>query len=317
MPLNGATVRFRSIYTTGDSSPSMFLYYNQKDKKYKFKDHSTGMGGDAYDIASYYLQTTNYGETLKTIKNDYDKYVSEYGPYISSPKLQTSHVNKGLGCNYEVCEFSDKHYNFWSERIKMDEDILLNFNILALENFSLYSKENDLVKERYSSERGELLLGFFSNAGDLAKIYQPNRAEYKFINLEKGFYFGYDQLLWGMRTDTCLILSGPRDALVTYNLPGLLVDVICGTSESALMDSETINKIKSDYPYIFTLFDNDSTGKKGMKRYQEVYGIDYLSLKNVDNAQDISKAVDMYSPQHVARELIISLNNKRNAGNTV
>ena len=73
--LSGQSLKIKSIFNSKDKVPSMCIYTDSKGI-YKFKDFSSGYGGDNLDLVLHLFGLQNRGQAAMKIINDYNIYVS-------------------------------------------------------------------------------------------------------------------------------------------------------------------------------------------------------------------------------------------------
>jgi hypothetical protein len=71
--LSGQDIKIKSLFNPNDKTPSMCIYV-AKNGVYKFKDFSTGKGGDAVTLVKELLQF-NYHKASQIIIETYNDYV--------------------------------------------------------------------------------------------------------------------------------------------------------------------------------------------------------------------------------------------------
>jgi hypothetical protein len=79
------------------------------------------------------------------------------------------------------------------------------------------------------------------------------------------------------------------------------IETIAPDSENTIVPRNLLNKITSNYTKTFVLFDNDQPGINSMKKYQEMYGFDYIIL---DMEKDLSDSVKKYGIEKVRGTLL-------------
>jgi hypothetical protein len=152
-----------------------------------------------------------------------------------------------------------------------------------------------------------LVYGYFKNDGSLYKIYQPYVKSHKFIKV-KDYLQGSEQL---NGKKILVICSSLKDGL-TLKCMGANVDVLVPDSENTLLKEDIIKSLKNRYDKIVTIFDNDDAGVAAMKKYKEVYNIEYVYF-NIE--KDIADAVKMKGQSFVKERLMCAIDKKLNNGN--
>ena len=148
-----------------------------------------------------------------------------------------------------------------------------------------------------------MIYGYYRKDGLLYKIYQPNVKEHKFIKV-KDYLQGSEQL--NDESNCLLICSSLKDAMTIKSL-GITCNIIVPDSENTVIKPEIIENLKSRYEYVFTLFDNDEAGINAMRKYKELYDLDYVYF-NLE--KDVADAVKFHG-KDVVKEKLVPLINKK------
>lgn len=295
--LDGRIVRLHS-FINNDSTPSLYLYC--KNGKYLWKDHSADKGGGPIDLVMA-KEGLAFKDVAKLIIKDYNKFLetNEYKPNIIT-REKTEYT---LDYNYGIRPFQEQDKNFWFNRFNITSKLLNRFYIRPLEWFQLSKVYQDNAIS-YPRVENELMYGYFNQLGELYKVYRPFYKKLKFINL-KHYIQGYDQL---QGHDILIICSSMKDLLVIASLD-LPIDVVAPNSETTTFTKEEIEIFKSEYKYIFTLFDSDIPGMKSMMKYKNLFDIDFIYIPY---EKDIAEFMEKSGKNIVKLEFIIRLNKKLN-----
>lgn len=303
--LNGQNLKLRS-FINSDTTPSLCLF--QQKGVYRWKDFSSGEGGSAVDlvICKHFHETgefLDYIPACKKIVQDYNEYVKIHGIF-KAEKIESHTLTYEMSAKFEVKPWGELDDEFWYNRYGIRESHAKKFNIYPLRSYQLQKTYAEYVKT-YPEITGEYIYGYFTESGELYQIYQPYVKEMKFIKLKRCIQ-GLDQAV-GVY-DILIIGSCLKDIAVGDTL-GLHVEWIAPPSESTLLGVEEIKQLRTKYKYIFTLFDNDDPGIKAMKRYQNLYDIDYIIFPY---EKDLSDCREVHGFNFLKRELIIRINKKLN-----
>lgn len=276
--LDGRTIRIYSIFNT-ESTPSMYLYI--KNEKYRWKDHSSGQGGDAVDLVRAIMnreksllgqEEISLAVAIVEIRQSYEAWRILNEKFIPVP-LEVEHYAYKLVSQYDAKEEALDYEDIrWWGLFGISQPLLDRYNVISLERYRL-GKLCDGGVVWYSWNSHKYSYGFFSRDCELLKIYNPENIDFKHINLSKTI-IGRDQLNH-LRNRTLIICSSMKDMLVLKSMD-LSVDVIAPMGEKALISAEDISCLKSMYDNIFTLFDNDKAGLQAMILYKSVYNIDFI-----------------------------------------
>jgi hypothetical protein len=297
--LSGQDVKIHSLFNPKDKTPSMCVFFHQKDSKYYFKDFSTGKGGTAIKLIQE-LFKENIKEASGRVISDYNQFVLTHNGTehaISEFKVRSKY--KVVSTHIRSWMTQDKI--FWSQ-YGISSKLLETYNVCPLESYRMEKTEDGELKSLEIT--GAFIYGYYKKNGELYKIYQPKVKEHKFIKISSHLQ-GYDQL---EGHPYLLICSSLKDML-TVKAIGLKIDVVAPDSENTLISQDMIENLETKYKKIITLFDNDTAGIAAMKKYKELYGFEYVYL---DMEKDVADAVKKYGQSPVFVKLIPAINKKLN-----
>lgn len=280
--LEGQSVKIKSIFNPKDTDPSMIIFFSDQDGIYRFKDFSSGQYGDAIDIAvnMYDLadRQLGYRKVIELFKDD-----TEIPKTINNFQKETREIG-----SYQLRKWCGYDEHFWKQ-FGITGAFLKKYNIKPIKTYTVKSSKGDQVQELEFNLT--LCYGYFTNSGELYKIYQPNKKTAKFLKV-KEFTQGEEQITYNKK---CLIIaSSLKDIGAFQALKFNDIDLIAPDSENVTITQQQIDKYRQHYQYIFTMFDNDVAGMKAMKKYQELYGIPYIYF-NVE--KDIAECVKQHGIQ--------------------
>ncbi len=304
-PLNGQLVKIRS-FINSDSTPSLCLF--PKNGIYRWKDFSSGEGGSHVDLVITIAKNCglklNYIQACRKIVEQYNAYIKEHGIFKPST-VEAELTDYDLKADYEIVEWQDTDTMFWKDRFTLDEDDLCYFNVYPLKWYQL-SKQYLTHTQTYKKVEDTNIYGYFTDQGDLYQIYQPYNDNMKFIKLMK-YIQGLDQLELGVHK-IVIIGASLKDiaCCAKLNLP---IQFIAPPSESTFLSAEDIEFLKAEFEFVFTLFDNDAAGIRAMKRYKELYDIDYIYIPF---EKDTAEIMENCGADVLKYELITRVNKKIN-----
>lgn len=254
-----------------------------KRRKYEFKDFSSGYKGDAVELVKL-LFNMSYYDAVEKILFDYGKRsldaVQEYDLNVEE---------KFKVVNYKERLWSQDDVNFWIP-FGIGKTVLTKYYVKPLSEFILSRDGNEI------RIRGSLIYGYFKTNGELYKIYQPNKKDYKFFNVIP-YVQGLEQLTYN--ASTLVISSSLKDMMALDGL-NLDTEAVAPNSESCLLDRSVLSALVLKYDKIVTLFDNDAAGHKSMVKYEEMYGIPgiYLNL-----SKDLSDSIKEFGAKKTKQYL--------------
>ena len=269
--LNGQNVQIKSVFHPTEKTPSMYVFVDKS--QYKFKDFSTGKGGNKIDIVKE-LFNLDYSKAIFKMTEDYNKFIIEKGEYSQSTiKPEAKYKVDGV----MVREWNNDDKQFWLQ-FNIGEDILDEYNVVALEFYDMVKEDNRItIKQPY-------IYAYWNKEGEVYKIYQPRNKKFKFIKV-KPHLQGLDQLKYNQ--PYLVICSSLKDAMCLKQF-GYNLEVIAPDSENTVIKPYIIENLKKKYKKVVTLFDNDVAGHTAVGKYQELYDIKGTWL---DSSKDIADLV--------------------------
>ena len=289
--LHGQDVKIKSLFNPAERTPSMVIYF--KNGVYKFTDFSTGRFGTAKDLVMQ-LFDLSMSEAHSKILEDYTKFGKNA---YSLPSLTEE-------SRFQVSSFNTRAWNeldakFWTQ-FGIGSSLLSLYNVRPLESYTM-SKETpegtvDIVT------KAQYVYGYFKANGELYKIYQPKRTEFKFLNV--GSYIqGSEQLLYSK--PTLIICSSLKDIMSLMAL-GLDVEAVAPNSENTMLPKNVITAYMCKYKKILTLFDNDKAGDLAMTKYEEIFGIRGVYLNLSKDLSDSVRDFGILKTKQCLKPLIIN-----------
>jgi hypothetical protein len=260
--LDGQSLKIKSMFNKEDKDPSMVIFLAD-DNLYRFKDFSSGLYGDAIDIVLHIYNLPDrqlaYRKVLELFKDD----TTVESTVIHIPEIKEI-------SNFETRKWNNADAAYWKQ-FGIGGTFLKLYNIKPLEKYTIKITRGDI--ERNMDFEQNMCYGYFNNAQELCKIYQPNRSKAKFLKV-KEFVQGEEQITFNKK---CLIIaSSLKDIGAFQSLKFKDIDLIAPDSENVTITQSQITKYQSHYEYIFTMFDNDIAGMAAMKKYKSLYNIPYI-----------------------------------------
>ena len=264
--LYGQTLKIKSVFNPGEKTESMYIYFDESKGYYRYKDFSSGYGGDVSNLIMDLYNLSRKQANLKIVL-DYSKYLEDnkYDP-VTEYKVAAT---------YKVSDFMIRHWNvldqeYWLS-FKIGSDQLNTYEVLPLEYYTLSKMEESI--ETSFTVKGEHIYGYFKKDGTLYKIYQPKNKEKKFIKL-LNYIQGSEQLTF--QSKYLMIISSLKD-LMAFNALGIQnIEGIVPDSENSLLPDSLIHYYKERYNKIITLLDNDTAGIAAMEKYKEKHDLNYV-----------------------------------------
>lgn len=276
--LCGQSLKIKSAFNPTDKVPSMCIYTDNKGF-YKFKDFSSGFGGDGLNLVMHLYSLDSRGKASFKIMADYDDYISN-NTYIP---LEYTTQSKYTVSDYEIRHWNTLDQSYW-KGFRLSSDILEHHNVHPLEFYNMVKEDDGRILDTVNI-KGNFIYGFFREDGSLYKIYTPKVKDNKFIKV-KDYIQGSDQLEF--KSKYLLITSSLKDLMCFKKLGISGIECLAPDSENSVIPENFMQPLLGKYQKILVLFDNDEPGLKSAKRYKEKYGFDYIVL---DMSKDLSDSV--------------------------
>jgi hypothetical protein len=289
--LCGQSLKVKSAFNSTDKVPSMCIYTDNKGF-YKFKDFSSGYGGDGLNLVMYLYNLDSRGKASFKIMADYDEYISNnfYIPLEYTPQ------SKYVVSDYQIRHWNTLDQSYW-KGFKLSSSILEHYNVKPLEFYNMIKEDDGYLLDTVNI-KGNFIYGFFRDDGALYKIYTPKVKDNKFIKV-KDYIQGSDQLEF--KSKYLLITSSLKDLMCFKKLGISGIECLAPDSENSVIPENFMQPLLDKYQKMLVLFDNDEPGLKSAKRYKEKYGFEYIVL---DMSKDLSDSVRDHSVQSVRGKLL-------------
>ena len=288
--LMGQDVKLFSVFKH-ERTPSMYVYYNKTINQYRFKDFSSGHQGDA-KLLVMLLYNLSYGNMVNKVTADYAEYLKLN---MIGGKRQIRHHDKYKVVDYEMRHWTNIDQQYWT-KFYIGSKLLERYNVVPLKFFTMQKTESDGSVSSILFEYNSIY-GYFKADGKLYKIYSPKNLDKKFIKVAS-YIQGLDQLTY--QTDYLVIASSLKDIMCFRTLGYKSIEVIAPDSENTMIKESEMEKLKSKYKKVITLFDNDEAGLNSMNKYKERYGLNYVLL---EMSKDLSDSVKDYGIDKVKEQL--------------
>lgn len=291
-PFDGRIIKVRSL-TARDTNPSLCFYY--KEGKYKWKDFSTGNGGDVIDfVMCLYNKYKTQAEEI--IIDAYEQFLENGGIQVDSPKVNKVYTEYIIN----ITRHNPISLEFW-HKFGIRLETLNKFNVRKIDNYTI--RKDGIISYSYSG----LNFGYYNTGQSPYQIYNPtNINSAKYITLDSKYVIGSSQLKY--KSDTCIIVSGLKDLMAIDELE-LDAEYVAPSSETSLLSPETIDMLRSHYPNILCMFDNDVAGLKAMRRYTVLYDIPYI---RINLAKDLAENAKFHKRDFLKTLYAFEINKKIN-----
>ena len=269
-PLNGSDINLRSIFSEKDNNPSFFVFFSSRYKGYRFKDFSSGIGGDAVALVQNIFHLPNIGQAIQKIKLDYETFLKTNKKAVALTKFNT------VSRNYKLVAITTRSWtktdqDYWGE-YHIPLKLLTAHNIQPLEAIRFENKQS---KQPYLV-KGTHMYGYFRKGGVVYKIYRPFNKNAKFLRVKPHLH-GADQLTY--TKPYLVICSSMKDMLALKVLNFANIEVVAPESENTMISAKNMAILKTKYKAVCTLFDNDAAGVRAMNTYLEKYNLGFAHIK--------------------------------------
>jgi len=290
--LTGQNIKIKSVFNTREKTPSMCIYMD-KNNIYKFKDFSSGNGGDSIALVQSLFNLPTRGSASYKIIEDYNQYVLNNG--FNPIKSYKQHSK------FKVTDYEMRHWNTLDQKYWMGYSIgsklLSRYNVVPLEYYIMQKTDENGVLSSITI-KGNYIYGYFKEDGTLYKIYQPKVKDSKFIKV-RDYIQGTEQLLFDK--PYLIITSSLKDLMAYQKLRIKNSEAIAPDSENTMIPENIMNNICSKYEKVCVLFDNDEAGIKAAEKYKSKFGFEYVVL---DLEKDLSDAIKVHGVDKVRNRLL-------------
>ena len=292
--LTGQSVKIKSIFNSREKTPSMHIYMDNNNT-YKFKDFSSGSGGDALNLVQTIFNLPSRARASFKIIDDYHEYIKTHEP---APLIELKAHSKFRVSDYEIRHWNNLDQNYWTA-FEIGSKMLEHYNVAPLAFYTM-TKEDNLGIETNMTINSNYIYGYFKKDGTLYKIYQPKVKDSKFMKV-RDYIQGSEQLRGDKKF--LVITSSLKDLMAFNKLKLTDAESISPDSENSMIPTNyMVNAIKH-YNNVFVLFDNDEAGQKAAKKYQKMFGV---ATVNLPMEKDLSDSVAKHGIDKV-RDMLLPL----------
>ncbi len=288
--LSGQSLKIKSVFSSKDKVPSMCIYIDNAGK-YKFKDFSSGYGGDGLNLVMYLFNLSSRGKASFKIMDDYNEFISN-NSYIP---LEYKPQSKYAVSDFEIRHWTTLDKSYW-QMYKLTSAMLEDYNVHPLSFYTMVKEDEGRVLDSITI-KGNFIYGYFREDGSLYKIYTPKNKDNKFIKV-RDYIQGSDQVTF--ESKYLVILSSLKDLMCFKTLGIGNVECIAPDSENSMISKSFMKPYIDKFSKIIILFDNDEPGLKSAKKYKTQYGFDYI---NLELSKDLSDSVKDHGLEVVRNEV--------------
>ena len=258
-----------------DRMPS-FAIFRTKDGALLFKDHGTGVSGNALKFLKLYknIQTREEleRELLRIVKAN-NVSVSRKNTYEKTASYETD-----IGIVRQPFTDIDKAY--WKQ-FHISIDTLKKFNVFSIKYFLC----NRVVRGTYKEDSPMYAYKVY----DKFKIYRPLASKYTKwrTNLTNRHVQGLAELPYE-GGNLLIITKSLKDVMCLYEMG---INAIAASSETTFIPEDILRSLRKKWKHIVILYDRDATGMKTARTYSKQYKLDAFFVHKMFAAKDISDAV--------------------------
>ena len=262
---------------TDDKMPS-FAIFPTKDGGLLFKDHGTGIAGNALKFIKLYKGIENRSD----LERELLRIVRKTNPMRETRKATYSKT-VGLGpMDFGIVRqpFTDVDKRYWKQ-FHISIDTLKKFNVFSIKYFLC----NRVVRGTYKEDNPM----YAYKVGDRFKIYRPLASKYTKwrTNLTNRYVQGLAESPQE-GGNLLIITKSLKDVMCLYEMG---YNAIAASSETTFIPDDILDSLKKKWKHIIILYDRDKAGMKSAREYSKQYKLDAIFVHKKFKAKDVSDAV--------------------------
>jgi len=259
-----------------DKMPS-FCIFPTKEGGLLFKDHGTGVAGNALKFLKLYKGI----ETRDELEKELLRIFRKSNPTSSVATVTRSYTPKedtDIGIVRQPFTEVDKRY--WKQ-FHISVDTLKRFNVFSIKYFLC----NRVVRGTYKEDSPMYAYKVY----DKFKIYRPLASKYTKwrTNLTNRHVQGLAELPYE-GGNLLIITKSLKDVMCLYEMG---FNAIAASSETTFIPDDIIKMLRKKWKHIVILYDRDKTGMLKAREYSKQYKFDAIFVHKKFKAKDISDAV--------------------------
>ena len=244
-----------------------------------------------FDIIQYF-NGCSFKESLYIISNDFDI------------KRTTVNVQKQT-----ISERPDIRFTFkeWptDNLFNLDGTILESELVYLVDDYWI-GKSGEYKKNCIHNPKQTIVIAYYFPKSNHVKLYFPEKTEFRwYSNCDINDVFGADLVdYYSTISNELIITKSQKDRLtLNYKLGHYSIAL---QNEGSYLPDDFINYIKSLFPRIWLLFDNDLAGIEASTKIAEKYDFEQLFLDD-NNVKDIYESVQMYGEEETIKKIVIKV----------
>jgi len=259
-----------------DKMPS-FAIFPTKDGALLFKDHGTGVAGNALKFMKLYKGI----ETRDELEKELLRIVKQSNPTSNAATVTQSYTPRedtDIGIVRQPFTEVDKQY--WKQ-FHISVDTLKRFNVFSIKYFLC----NRVVRGTYKEDSPMYAYKVY----DKFKIYRPLASKYTKwrTNLTNRHVQGLAELPYE-GGNLLVITKSLKDVMCLYEMG---ISAIAASSETTFIPDDILLSLRKKWKHVVILYDRDATGMKKARDYSKQYHLDAIFVHKKFKSKDISDAV--------------------------
>ena len=259
-----------------DKMPS-FCIFPTKEGALLFKDHGTGVAGNALKFMKLYKGI----QTRDELERELLRIFRKSNPTSSAATVTRSYTPRedtDIGIVRQPFTEGDKKY--WKQ-FHISIDTLKRFNVFSIKYFLC----NRVVRGTYKEDSPMYAYKVY----DKFKIYRPLASKYTKwrTNLTNRHVQGLAELPYE-GGNLLIITKSLKDVMCLYEMG---FNAIAASSETTFIPNDIIKSLRKKWKHIVILYDRDATGMLKSREYSKQYKFDAIFVHKKFKAKDISDAV--------------------------
>ena len=277
-----------------DNMPS-FAIFKAPNGALLFKDHGTGVAGNALKFLKLYKNIQTRNELEKELLRIVRKTNPESLKRKVSYKYSNSQVETDIGIVRQP--FTEVDKKFWKQ-FHISLDTLRKYRVFSIKYFLC----NRVVRGTYK----ETSPMYAYKVYDKFKIYRPLASKYTKwrTNLTNRHVQGLAELPQE-GGNLLIITKSLKDVMCLYEMG---INAIAASSETTFIPDDILEELKSKWKRIIIIYDRDKTGMLKARELSKQYGLEALFVNKRFMAKDISDAIKNTSFKEVKSWLINTIN---------
>lgn len=277
-----------------DKMPS-FAIFPTRDGALLFKDHGTGIAGNALKFLKLYRGIQTRGELEKELL----KIIRKCNPNGNTRSVTRTRLISSSDTDIGIVRqpFTEVDKRYWKQ-FHISIDTLKKFNVFSIKYFLC----NRVVRGTYKEDSPMYAYKVY----DKFKIYRPLASKYTKwrTNLTNRHVQGLAELP-KEGGNLLIITKSLKDVMCLYEMG---FSAIASSSETTFIPEDILKSLQSKWKHIIILYDRDKTGIKTARTYSKQYKLDAVFVHKKFIAKDVSDAVKNTNFQEVKDWLIKTLN---------